>query len=93
MRIEFDIPETHAASVAQLAAEQGLTPTQWVINLIKVSLRPPQLPQHGRPAVNTERDRMIAARRKAGTTAAALAKEFGVSEIRIHQICRSYRHV
>jgi hypothetical protein len=91
MRIEFDVPETYATAITPLAEAEGLTPTQWVIRLLKTTLRPPQTPQSGRPAVNADRDATITQKRRAGVTAAALAREYGVSEIRIHQICRAGR--
>lgn len=89
MRIELEIPEAYASTIATLAQDDGITPTQWVVRLIKASLRPQQGQKYGRPAVNTERDKVIAAKRRAGYTPLALAKEYGVSEIRIHQICRA----
>ena len=89
MRIEFDIPENHAASVAHRAALDGLTPTAWVILALREKLRHRPATKPGRPKINTERDKTIYAKRIAGATVADLMREHGLTEARIHQICRA----
>ena len=86
MHITLNIPEDFAASIERLAALDGITPTQWVTRTIKRAVRPAQGAGLGRPRINDERDAEIRAKRAAGQQPASLAKEYGISLVRVQQI-------
>ena len=80
MHITLDLPE----SVVSLL---GDAPERTIYKLIKAHLAAPaEAPQRGRPVHNAERDAAIADKAVAGVRHHIIAKEYGLSIIRVSQI-------
>jgi transposase len=80
MQITLDLPD---AVVSLL----GDAPERTIYKLIKAHLSPPaDAAPRGRPITNAERDAAIADKAVAGVTHAAIANEYGLSNIRVSQI-------
>ena len=86
MRIEVQILTPAATNLVAVAARDGMTVEQWAARALTRAI-PEKVTPIGRPKENRARDAEMRLKRAAGATQAALAKEYGLSRIRVQQIC------
>jgi hypothetical protein len=87
MQITFTIPEPYATYLTERADVKGISPTQWVTQLLVKELTPGGLTAQ-RASRHAARDAEIRKRRAQGFTYPQIAKEFDIGAQRVYIICR-----